>query len=200
MGGEQNGLKYRSVMIKDELLRITSDSQMSIWAIPSSCERPDKAVQFINLAFANEELGMVWRYGIEGTHYEINDDGAAELVNSAGWTNNWFTLGDYDKLKLRSDVLAAAGVKYDEFTDLANAWNDRVINSPAYGFLFDPANVRTETAACDTVRDEYIRMIGNGTVDPEVEIPKFIQKLKDSGVQAIIDDVQKQLDAWVANE
>lgn len=197
MGGVGNGLEYRSVLT-DELFRTTSDSQMSSWAVPVSSSRPDKAIQFLNLAFDSEEIGNLFRYGIEGNHHKILEDGSAELANTAGWQNNWYILGDYNKMMIRSDAISAAGVSYDEFIDLANEWNDKVASSPAYGFTFDPAKVRTETAACDTVIDEYSKVIGNGKVDPEKEIPKFLQKLNESGLQTVLDEVQRQLDEWAA--
>lgn len=199
MGGVGNGTEYRSAMIDGEgLMRNTTDSQMTIWAVPSVSQRPDKAVQFINLAYASDEIGNIFRYGIEGNHHNVREDGAAELANTAGWQNNWYLLGDYDKMMIRTDAIEAAGVTHDEFLTLTDEWNARVEISPAYGFIFDPAAVRTEIAACDSVIDEYGKAIGNGTVDPEVEVPKFVKALEDAGVETIVAEVQRQLDEWVA--
>ncbi len=200
MGGVMGGLQYRSVMLDDNIICTTGDSQMQMWTIPISCERPDKAIQFLNLAFKNEEIGDLFRYGIKDNHYKVLEDGSAELVNTAGWQNNWYTLGDYNKMYVRSDAVASSGVSHDEFIKLVDEWNKNVKFSPAYGFTFDPQNVRTDVAACDTVNDEYQKAIGNGAVDPEKELPKYQQKLRDAGMQAILDEVQKQLDEWVATQ
>jgi putative aldouronate transport system substrate-binding protein len=35
-----------------------------------------------------------------------------------------------------------------------------------------------------------------GTIDPESYIPKFVDKLNSAGLQKIIAEKQKQLDAW----
>lgn len=198
MGGVGNGLKYQSVMLNDTLMLASTDSIMTVWCVPSVSQRPDKAIQFINLAYENEEIGNLFRYGIEGNHYTVREDGAAQLVNTAEWQNNWYLLGDFNKMLLRSDAVDASGLAYDEFISLMQAWNDRVVKSPAYGFIFDPASVRTEIAACDSVIDEYSKSIGNGAVDPDIEVPKFTKALEDAGVQTIIDEVQRQLDEWVA--
>ena len=37
-----------------------------------------------------------------------------------------------------------------------------------------------------------------GSLDPETELPKFQQSLKDAGIDEIIAEKQKQLDAWAA--
>ncbi|MBO9608448.1 MAG: DUF3502 domain-containing protein, partial [Paenibacillaceae bacterium] len=39
-----------------------------------------------------------------------------------------------------------------------------------------------------------------GAVDPDVELPKFLEKLKNAGADAIIAEKQKQLDAWKATQ
>jgi putative aldouronate transport system substrate-binding protein len=198
MGGKQNGVSYRGVLMDDGVTRITGDSQMLIWAVSSSCERPDKAIQFLNLAFENEELGNLFQFGIKDNHYKLLEDGVVEIDNAAGWTNNWNLLGDYNKMYVRSDTVEASGVSAKDFRKLVAQWNDNVKTSPAYGFTFDPVNVRTEIAACDSVIDEYGKAIGNGAVDPEKELPKQQQKLRDAGIQTILDELQKQLDEWTA--
>ena len=197
MGGEMTGVQFKAVKLED-VFATTSDSQMSIWTIPTSCQRPDKAIQFLNLAFENEEIGNLFRYGIADNHHVLLEDGSAQLANTAGWVNNWYIIGDYNKMYIRSDAIASAGVSHDEYMDLTNQWNEGVVLSPAYGFTFDPAAVRTEVAACDTVIDEYSKAIGNGVVDPEAELPKFRQKLIDAGVEIIMSEVQRQLDEWAA--
>ena len=198
MGGFQMGTQWRAVMLKNEIFVTTSDSQTFMWTVPTSNARVDKAVQFLNLAFESYEIANLFRYGIEDNHHRILPDGSAQLVNTAGWQYNWNVLGDIFKIRRRDDSVAAAGVPIDEIGKMADAWNARAVFSPAYGFIFDPTAVRTEIAACDTVRDEFERMIGNGTVDPETEIPRFLRRLNEAGAQRVIEEVQRQLDEWAA--
>lgn len=201
MGDITNGIERTSIMFDDSsLLRTTGDDQLQIWTVSSRCKRPDKAVQFLNLAFENADIGNIFRYGIEDNHYKKMDNGAVEMTNTGGWQNNWYSLGDYNKIYVRNDVLITAGdISLDEFQTLRNEWNDRVKTSPAYGFTFDPSAVKNEISSCDVVTNEYATALGNGTLDPEVELPVYIEKMKNAGVQKIIDEVQRQLDEWVAN-
>lgn len=198
MGGVQSGVSFSAVLINNQLLFTTSDTLLQIWSVPSVSKRPDKAIQFINLAFENAEIANIFQYGFEGQHYELLEDGSAKLTNSAGWTNNWMTLGDFFKKHVRNDSLVSAGMTLPQYYEALEAWNARVETSPAFGFMFDPANVRTEIAACDTVLNEYQRSIGNGTVDPETEVPAMIKRLYDADAQVVIDELQRQLDEWVA--
>lgn len=200
-GNITNGVQIRQIFLEDipnPVMRITGDAQMSVWTVPTSCERPDKAVQFLNLAFKNEEIGNIFRYGIEGTHYEVNDDQSVKLINTAGWQNNWYLLGDYGKINVRADALASSGFAVEEYLEKEKEWNENIVEvSPAFGFTFDISPVATEKSNLDAVNEEFGASIGNGVVDPETEIPKYIERLEEAGLQKFLDELQRQLDAWV---
>lgn len=189
-----------SILLSEEKpYMTTTDDQLILWAVPSTCERPDKSIQFLNMCFASEEATNLMMYGVEDVHYTMLENGSIDTTNNADWQNYWPMFGDYNKQYIRADLLVSMGVEtVEQYKTTMAAWE--VEMSPAYGFNFDPTNVKTDIAACDAVNDEYMQVIANGTVDPEVEIPKWIQKLKDAGIQNIIDEKQKQLDEWLASQ
>ena len=44
--------------------------------------------------------------------------------------------------------------------------------------------------------DEYGPALYTGSVDPEVYIPMLNEKLYGCGMQDVIDEMQRQIDAW----
>ena len=64
--------------------------------------------------------------------------------------------------------------------------------------LFDPpsAVADNQLTACTNVMGKYHNALMCGALDPEEILPKFIQELKDAGIDDIIADKQEQLDAW----
>ena len=48
----------------------------------------------------------------------------------------------------------------------------------------------------------YVKVSDNvidfGTIDPAKKLPEFIEKLKAAGIEKVIAEKQKQLDAWAA--
>lgn len=189
-----------TAILIEEPTMMTADSQLFLWAVPTSAQRPDKAVQFINLLDASAELTKLMRFGIEGTHYEVNADGIIDASKNANWRNYWMMFGDEAKLPVYLGDLEAlpAGTTPEQFREMQAAWNANTKVSKAYGFTFDPTPVKMEIAACDAVNNEFAAAIGNGTVDPETEIKKFSEKLYAAGLQKIIDEKQRQLDEWLA--
>lgn len=74
------------------------------------------------------------------------------------------------------------------------------IQSQAIGFIFDSSSVKSEIAALDSVLAEYRLGLENGELDPEEYLPKFIQALREAGIEKVIAEKQRQLDSWVAEK
>ncbi|WP_455616970.1 DUF3502 domain-containing protein [Eisenbergiella sp.] len=199
MGGED---RYSVIIDKNKPMYCSNDDQLILWGVSSNCKRPDKAIQFLNLCFASEEVSNLLRWGIEGTHYNRTDIGTVVEVENSGWHNPWNLFGDEGKIYVDDNAFQLMKETYPE-VDTVEKYREKVWEveySPAYGFNFDPTNVKTEIASCDAVHSEFGSVIGNGTVDPETEIPKYIQKLKDAGVQKVVEEKQRQLDEWLAEQ
>jgi len=58
--------------------------------------------------------------------------------------------------------------------------------------------MKTEMAACKAVMDEYDISLDTGSVDPDTVLSKYADKLKKAGLDKIIAEKQKQLDAYLA--
>jgi len=189
-------------VLLEEPIKMTSDEQLFMWAVPNSAARPDKSVQFVNLMSESVELTTLMRFGIEGIHYEQGEQGVVVPTEQApNYRNSWYMFGDYERAPLLPSNLevspdgTAAG-----YRQLDTDWNERTRLSKAYGFTFDTTAVVTEIASVTAVNDEFMVAIGNGVVDPEIEIPKFLEKLEAAGIQRIIDEQQRQLDEWLATQ
>ena len=70
----------------------------------------------------------------------------------------------------------------------------------AFGFSFDATQVAKEITACTNVVNKYHKALVCGALDPETTLPQFNSELKDAGIDAIIEEKQAQLDAWLAEQ
>ncbi len=64
------------------------------------------------------------------------------------------------------------------------------------GFTFDSSSLKTQYTAVNNVIKQYLPGLMCGSIDPETEIPKFVEALNDAGYQEIISAKQEQLDSW----
>lgn len=164
-------------------------------AISATSKNPEKAMMFLNLLNSDPYLRNLLDKGIEGVHYEENADGTIKDLSARVERYNMpsFALGNQLILKLYEDDPAD---KWEAFA----AFNASAIQSPALGFYFDSNPVRTEIAAISNVTSEFAPALLKGAVDPEQYIPAFNKKLYEAGMQKVLDEIQRQYDAWKANQ
>jgi putative aldouronate transport system substrate-binding protein len=165
------------------------------WCIPVTCKNPEKTAQFLNLMFTDPVVFNLVNWGIEGKHYvKMNDhiitypDGVT--ADNTGYNMNltWFygnSLIGY----------MWEGNAYD-VNDQMREFNSTATVSKATGFNFDTSPVRNAVASVTNVINEYRLAMGAGMLDVDENLPKFRAALKGAGIDEIIAEKQRQLDAW----
>lgn len=163
-------------------------------SIAKNSENPEKAMEFMNLLYTDAEIMNLLTLGVEGKHYELNEEGFVTLpegVTETGYTFNQWMIGNNFLTHIWEGQDA-------DYWDQILAFNESATISPAFGFTFDPDPVKTEIAAISNVLEQYTQGLGSGVLDPEKTYPEFIDKLKAAGADKIIEEKQKQLDEWRA--
>ena len=93
-------------------------------------------------------------------------------------------------------VTAVADVR-PEFAAKLDALNESGISSSHAGFVFDPNPVSSEIAACENVLAQYTGQLTYPAFkDPTAFVEEFRSELKANGMDKIIEEAQRQLDAW----
>lgn len=163
-------------------------------AIPAASKHPDEAFKFITLTYTDAVLRNMITFGLEGTHYTVNDDGRIKMTQQGtdGWNlgNQWEFGDQFKDLLLESQPLDL-WAKMTEF-------NNSALPMQNLGFAFNSSSVQTQIAACKTVVDNYYPLLFTGSVDVDKTVTKLTNELKASGEEAILVEMQKQYDAWRA--
>lgn len=193
------GKNIRSIPI-NEITTKASDVINFSWGVSSSCERPDKVVEFLELLYTNTELGNIMNYGIEGIHYVTNEGSQIisypEGIDSAncGYGSYVGTYGDATKVYQREPLT-------EEFiASIADYMYPNASMSKYMGYVFDTSAVTTELTAVTAVIGQYAPALECGIVDPEMVIPEFLEALEAAGMSKIIEENQTQLTAWLAEQ
>lgn len=179
------------------IIATTTTTTAWMWAIPSYSKNAEAAMKFLNLLYTDEQVFNLLAWGIEGKHYTKNPDGTVvypEGINPGNsgyffpmsflWGNSYLGY-----LFVGSDLNQWDNMK---------AFNASAAKSKAMGFIFDPTPVKDEFTAVTNVLQQYQGSLETGSVDPAKVLPEFIAALKSNGIDAIITEKQKQLDAWAA--
>ncbi|MEH7493864.1 ABC transporter substrate-binding protein [Neobacillus niacini] len=177
---------------------VTNSYQISMWSIPITSKNPEAAMRFLNLTYKDERIINLLSNGIEGKHYVKTDESMiikypeGVSVQTTGYNN---PLGLYgDKMKKYAWAPTEAKI-FDEL----KVFNEEVSKNGAsktLGYVFNSDSVKAEFAAVANVMTEYQSSLETGSVDIDNTLPKFLEKLKSAGIDKIIAENQKQLDAW----
>jgi putative aldouronate transport system substrate-binding protein len=151
-------------------------------------------MMFINLLHSDKYLVNLLNFGIEGEHYvKVSDNvikagpKAADYSPGVAWElGNQF---------LNYTFETEAPDKWDQF----KAFNEGAHKSPALGFTFDVTPVKSQAAVITNIRSQYAAALETGSVDPS-KADEWKSKEKANGLDTIIAEKQKQLDAFLATK
>lgn len=180
-------------------------------AVNKNSEHPEKAVELLNLINTDVYLRNLLNYGIEGVHYEFVDVPADEMeaakdkpyvldkkIRQIEETKKdysvpyWVQGGLFNTYVLDNEPVD----KWSTFKE----FNDASEEAPSFGFDFNLDPVSTQVAGFRNVLDEFGKSLYTGSVDPEEYLPQLQKKLEATGVQDVINEMQRQIDEWQATK
>ncbi len=174
-------------------VNITTHSGGSMLAIPIVSDHPVEAMKFLNLMHSDSNLLNTMLFGVEGVHWEFADDGRVEILNSAwyGAHAGAWTLGN-------TMLQAVSTNENPDKNKMLIEYSNDAIDHPSLGFRFRTDPVAAELTALSAVSDGVSRALMTGFVDPEEELPKYIDALKAAGLDTVKAEIEKQYAEWKA--
>jgi len=167
-------------------------------SVAAASKKAERAVMYLNWAQKDQKNYDLLTLGVENVHYVLKD-GNVNLPEGKDAVSIGYN--PYEWLWQNPKYMKAKGSDAKDFLQLLKDFDkDSAFLSPIMGFTFDPTPVKTEVAALDSVAAKYQNTIASGLVDPEIELPKYDAAMKEVGLDKVIDEVQKQLDAFLASK
>jgi putative aldouronate transport system substrate-binding protein len=181
-----------------------SSFTQNVNSICKASKNPTVALQVLELLNSDAEFYNLIAIGIEGKHW-VWDDQSLKVYkagpNQADYSPGWvwevgnMLLGYYPNKTL-------AQLKVWEETKKVN---DAAPVSVMMGFAFNPEPVKTEYAAVvaaikEADRDLGAADTGGRATDTPAALANLIKKAKDAGLDKVMAEAQKQVDAWAATQ
>ncbi len=190
---------YETGMIQvDDGLICTSATREFMLGIASNCERPDKAMDLINLIYEDPEVCNLLQYGVEGTDY-VAVEGTENVITYDGTPNadhnsyyaSFPHFGDPLKQKI---VTPLDDSYYNELVE----YNDGCKKSLTFGYSFDASDYSAEAGAISSKLQEMLPALNAGMVaDVDAAVDELVAALEDVGINDVIEANQEQLDAYL---
>lgn len=193
------GIDVESIKLVEGFIN-TSDINDIGFAISATSQKPEAAMKFLNELYTNADVINLLDWGIEGIHYEIQEDGTVDFPEGVSADNTTYGL-NMDWF-FGNQFLSYIWGKGRDTTVQARveANNKSARFSPLIGFSYDSTGVSTELAALDNVKNQYLPGLVCGALNPDTELPKFLAALEDAGIQTVIDEKLAQIDEFLANQ
>ena len=182
-------------------------AQTLSYGIYQGCEHPAAAAKILNLLYTDDFFLNTLLYGVEGRDYEDTgmrtEDGRKVVKFPEGQTmftvpyNSFLSCGFLGNSYLDWPQAKSDGTFEDRTLENLEFENNAV-KSPVYGFSFDTKEVAGEVGAINNVLQQYLAGLLTGELDPDEYIPVLNNELKAAGIDAVVEECKKQVDAWVA--
>lgn len=185
------GYELSAVPVEDNWAS-TDSTRGSIMSISGASRYPAESMRFLNVLNTDPDVRNMIGFGFEDLHYTVTSDGkvsylpAHENYEVPQYTlQNWFILRP-----LENDPAD----KWEVF----KAFNAEAMPSPLLGFVPDTSSVEAQLIAVLYAAEEFRPALMTGTVDPDVYLPLFNQKLAEAGLGDILAEFQAQVDAFLS--
>lgn len=188
------GKEYIMVTVGEPYMNVTS-GKTTMLGINVNSKNPEAAVKLINLLWADAELFNELMFGLEGVHYNKVGEDRVEVIEGSDWNlyvNDWSYGNQFSRWKLPSEP--------DDIWDAIYEQNVTALVSPLRGFSADTSNLQVEIAQVSAVKKEYSKQLRYAESDAEYEKlrEEYVKKMKDAGADTICEEIQKQVDEWIA--
>lgn len=169
--------------------------------ISSTSKHPAAAMQVVEALNTDVDIYHLICRGIAGKHYVVTDSKNGVIGFPSGVT------ASNNRYNPQSSWMF--GDLFNDFypsEETVGAWplslkdNQTATPSRALGFAFDPTNVKTELAQVQKAQQTYGYPLIMGRVDSGAGLNTYLSKLRDAGVDKVIAEIQRQLDAWKASK
>ncbi|NLC42707.1 MAG: DUF3502 domain-containing protein, partial [Clostridiales bacterium] len=201
---ERYGIDFVSIpAFGDDLLALSFPTGT---AIPVTSENPERAIMLLDLFFSPEgkEIYRTFVYGLEDKHYvRTTDNDTIDLLTGTGEPqSDW----DYGK---PAWVLGTCENIFNTAAGTVNIYNDyksreaTAYAHPLLGFALDNTEVSVEQAQIKAVRDEYVPVLEQGIKGVDgwrAYYDEFLEKLDQAGIDRYLEEIQAQIDAFVAEK
>lgn len=166
-------------------------------AIVRGCKNPERAMAVLQLMMTDKDVNRLIQYGIEGTHYEIDDEGIYHNISDKfayeGF-NTWALRNGEFKLPQATDI--ALNEMFDKYEEISSKKKYPNV-SVTTGFVEDYEDYSVERQAVSNVMRQYLAPLQAGLVDDvDAAIENFREKVKEAGVDVCRENYKAQWEAF----
>ncbi len=170
----------------------TASARAAVMAVSARSEHPREAVIFLNAVNTDPQIRNLLNFGIQGVHYELTEAGQVRSI-SDGYQGVSYTQGNWFILRTRQGESPDRWQTFEKFNNAAQ-------ESAILGFMPDYSAHPDIVEEVTRIYGKYYSALITGTVDPDTYVPQMLDELQSAGLDTLQQDLQSQLDNWLAEQ
>ncbi|MBM7563659.1 ABC transporter substrate-binding protein [Paenibacillus sacheonensis] len=186
-------------VVMTEPYTTSGDLNGAMTAISRTSKNPERAMMLINLLHTDAQLLNTLVNGVEGKHFAKASNTVIKLPDGVVAGQSGYAPGN--NYMFGSQFLNYLWDNEDpKKWEAYKAFNASAKPSPIVGFSYNAEPVKNEEAAIANIYNTYIDGLSTGVMDPDKDLPAFIDKMKKAGLDKVIAEKQKQIDAFLSSK
>ena len=165
------------------------------WVIPATAKNPELSLQVMDLLAMDEELHDLVNYGIEGTHYVVNEKGELDLPE--GKTAETKGYSGYGTIHVNEDYMKNTVGTWPELNETVASYIENGHISPLAGFSLDTSKISTELANMAAIWNEYNKSMHYGILPVDETIEEIKTAMEAAGCEKVREEVSAQIAAFL---
>ncbi|MDR0999900.1 MAG: ABC transporter substrate-binding protein [Clostridiales bacterium] len=184
--GPNGDYNAEAVVMGDPIIN-NSTVRGSINAVYSGSKYPEQALQMLQVANLDVKVRDMFYYGLEGENFNYTADNKVEKL-STDWQVAAYAQATFFTVTPLADVEINQWDEIKELNEIAQA-------GTLLGFSFDTSSIETELANCRDIMSKYKAELMTGAIDPEETVAQIKAEMENVGLNNILEEAQKQIDA-----
>ncbi|RKP53090.1 extracellular solute-binding protein [Cohnella endophytica] len=201
-GFSDPSFKHQMAFLYPDKKFVNRTALANVLAINRNSQHADRVLRFLDMMETDQVLYDLVQYGIEGKTYKLNGDVAEYPDGMDFTTSNYMEWGGQwafwkpQFMRPNQTYPKDFWVKEAEFASLPVN-----VNSPVDGLFIAEDNIKNEVAKRDQAYEEFGKPIEFGVVkNVDGSVKDYIEKQKKNGLDKIMAEAQKQVDAYLASK
>lgn len=186
------GAFIETVLLNPNPLYLTFGGD-NMLAVASTSKHPTETVKFINWIKSSQTNFDLWSFGVEDVNYKLDGQSVSYdgIPANKRYSPNVWMWNDITIARFSKNIPVANIQKLKD-------WDKTATVTPYIGFNLDQTSIKTEVAQISAVINEYYNQLKEGSVSYDSVKATYSQALRNAGIQRVIDECQRQLNAYIA--
>ncbi|MNI19334.1 Bacterial extracellular solute-binding protein [compost metagenome] len=191
----KKGFKEEIVMIGEGKGAISSFKQWNFLSIPKVSKHPELVIAFADWVSIKENHDLV-EYGIEGKNWTPTGEDSYKIMEGSQYSFPGYVLTWRPGMTRTPDTMTPDDKKWYKWAQNPNNF----ATSKAAGFTVNTDSIKSEVAKLSPLYDTIFKPLAVGVLTADKGLDQLKKEAKAAGIDTIISEIQKQYDAFRANQ